>query len=664
MAIRTATGPNGEKLTFRSATNEAGETQWFQVETPQQESQPAFQPDIQQPTTVPAEVKPYGFDPSAVAQRNRNIQAKNEYEKSFIGDQERQKIKAEEAQRGFFSGVGEGIKHIGKEFYAGTLQSPDFLPEPLQDILDYRIGGDNTLSREEQAKQIDDAMAAEEERYKITRGENPLSTTVGEMIPFLATGAVGERALVNLGGKVLPKLNQASIATNRALGATTEANRLANLAKRFPSEYEKTINSIARGGITGAAEGAAQHDQDSLEGAITALVGGSLSHVGILKPLQKVNNERDAAGKKIINEMYENGFIITPGVRSGNRQLQTAEAGLRNSDIFSQEMFNRVDRRNQARITDMAGEAIGLNTKNRDMLSQEELANHMTNLSNQYKQLEANTQGKFSQDSFKRINNLLKNMQPIKDRNQSALSRQNYAIMKDAIAEMRTVLQPFTTRDGKFAQQRFDGARYQDASQYLNDQINSAYHNGNKILANNLKAVKQELDKSIENGMGKADAKQWRDLNERYAMTSMLLKNGVTPSGVVDPSGITNAVMSNDEAIRTLTGKGGRIRKFQDIARYNDILKNTEGGSLTGLGSSEPNAQRGMMTRAADLLPTPVQHFRLGYKTNTITTPFIGKYISPIHGLLPETITNIGRSYSQTNSPKDLYEHYFGDKEQ
>lgn len=365
-------------------------------------------------------------------------------------------------------------------------------------------------------------------------------------------------------------------------------------------------------------------------------------------------SERDAAGKQLIKEMEEEGFQITPGVRTNNRTLQTEEAALRNSDAYGQDAYNLVDRPNERVMTKLAGDAIGLDTRNRDMLSQQELSDHMRNLSSQYKQLEADTVGKFSQKSYGKINSLLKNLQPTQNRNQSKAARHRYEVMKDAVSEMRTVLQPFTDTKGKFTVQKFDGSRYQEAAQYLNEQISKAFNDGDKTLARNLKEVKKELDSSIESGMGKTEAKQWRDLNERYAMTRMLMDSGLTPSGKVNPLGLTSAVMNKDEAMRTLTGKGGRIKEFQKIARYNDVLNDVEGGSLTGLGASEPSARRGLMKRSADYMLKPVATTMLDYKLNTSRLPFIGPKLSPVHGISPHASIHLNRAFAQSETPSDL----------
>ncbi|QVJ07746.1 hypothetical protein S1R3Y_000037 [Vibrio phage vB_ValP_VA-RY-3] len=613
-----------------------------------------FVPDIKQKVSAP--VLPYGMNQSVIDQRNRDIERHNQYERSFIGDEERQRLRREEEQRPFLSGVAEGIGHIADQFNYGTKLSPDFLPESIQDILDYRIGGDNTLSREEAEEAIANEMGNINERYDITRHENPVSTTVGEMIPFLATGGAGGKIIDNVVKATANPLKRANIALNQRMGNQAAANRIANRPDYIMSPTRQMSNEVYKGTLTGAAEGAAQYDQDALTGAALSAVGGAGGMFGPTKVLNSMRSEWDAAGKKLIKEMEEEGFQITPGVRTNNRTLQTEEAALRNSDAYGQDAYNLVDRPNERVMTKLAGDAIGLDTRNRDMLSQQELADHMANLSSQYKQLEADTVGKFSQKSYGKINSLLKNLQPTQNRNQSKAARHRYEVMKDAVSEMRTVLQPFTDTKGKFTVQKFDGARYQEAAQYLNEQISKAYNDGDKTLARNLKEVKKELDSSIESGMGKTEAKQWRDLNERYAMTRMLMDSGLTPSGKVNPLGLTSAVMNKDEAMRTLTGKGGRIKEFQKIARYNDVLNDVEGGSLTGLGASEPSARRGLIKRSSDYMLKPLATTMLDYKLNTSRLPFIGPKLSPVHGISPNASVHLNRAFAQTETPKDAAE--------
>lgn len=611
---------------------------------------PNTKPNIQMPEQLP-----FGMPKSAIDEANRRIDAKNQYEKSFIGDAERQALKKLEGERPFASSVVEGAKHVLKQFQAGTALAPEFLPQSIQDILNYQPFGEN-LPADERKRQVDEEMAKEKERYAITQGENPLSTMIGELAPYLVTGAAGERGLVRVGEALQAPIKKASIGLNKAIGNTTEANRLINKPARLPTELEQSYNAIARGVATGAAEGSAQYNTTAGEGATTALMGGIAGMIGPLRVLNKTRNERDAAGKKLIDQMYEQGFQITPGIRTGNKALQTAEAGIRNSDIYAQEFANQIDRPNQRRITDMAGEAIGLNTKDRDLLSQQELADHMNSLRAGYTTLEQTTTGKYGLKQIREAGNVLKELQPTKNRNTSDLDKHRYSIAKSFINQLKAELgSPQRGANGRFMGYQFNGAQYQAVRQRLQDEISQAYNSGDKRLGEQLKKIQVVLDDSLTQGMSQSTAKQWKDMNERYAMTKMLMEGGMTPSGKVDATKLTSAVMNGTEASRTLTGQGGRINKFQDIARFNDVLhgSDVEGGSLTGLGRSAAPIDRGLFYRAYKGAMRPIDMFGLSYRLNTNRMPFIGSKLSPAHGLSPTASIQLSRAINQTETPAD-----------
>lgn len=613
-----------------------------------------FEPNLMPNIPMPEQL-PFGMPKSAIDEANRRIDAKNQYEKSFIGDAERQALKKLEGERPFASSVVEGAKHVLKQFQAGTALAPEFLPQSIQDILNYQPFGEN-LPADERKKQVDEEMAKEKARYAITQGENPLSTMIGELVPYLVTGAAGEKGLVRVGEALQAPIKKASIGLNKAIGNTAEANRLINKPDRLPTELEQSYNAIARGVATGASEGAAQYNTTAGEGATTALFGGVAGMVGPLRVLNKTRNERDAAGKKLIDQMHEQGFQITPGIRTGNKVLQTAEAGIRNSDAYAQEFANQIDRPNQRRITDMAGEAIGLNTKDRDLLSQSELSDHMKNLKGSYTALEANTTGKYGLRQIREVGKVLADLKPTLNRNTSPVDKQRYAIVNGFAKQLKAEMgSPQRGSNGRFLGYQFNGSQYQALRSRLQDEISQAYQSGDKRLGDSLRKVQTVLDDSLLSGMNAATAKQWKDMNERYAMTKMLMEGGMTPSGKVDATKLTSSVMNGTEASRTLTGQGGRIKKFQDIARFNDVLHGSDvaGGSLTGLGRADAPIDRGLFYRAYKGAMRPIDMFGLSYRLNTNRMPFIGTRLSPAHGLSPTASIQLSRAINQTETPAD-----------
>lgn len=654
MAYRTATGPNGEKLYFRSASNEAGEQQWFQVEAPTtmqkakevvsdtasdigavvKKGVDAITPDQATIDELKAKVRPMldtkksypMMSPSQVRNYNKGVELSNAQINRLLTDPDAL-LKYKQAKdassgeailqsaKGEATAMGQGISELIDKY----------LPASVSNVLNYRIGGENYDTPEQRQSARADFMLGENTAKAARDIARPFSTTVGSTIPYIAsdvmlspvTGSILNAAskTASLGGKAA--LRGLEKAENSALRASSSlANEVGNrvvsplvtTAKNIESRpilsptTRAATKEIARAPITGAIEGAAHYNMNAQEGALNSFVGQATASGPIKSVLGRTDVKLSKNESDILKQMMRDGYRATPGMKTGSQVLQAKEQGFRSEPRFRDYMAE-YDAANHKVLSNYAAEAMGLIDKvdkktdvSRD-LTPETLGNHMANLSSQYKQLEADTTGKFSQSSFKRINDVLKSLQPLKNRNQSQDARRRYAIVQDAVAEMRTVLQPFTNPNGKFAKQEFDGSRYQAASQYLDDQINKAFNESDKILGRNLKAIKKELDHSIENGMSKADSAKWRDLNERYAMTRLVMESGMDALGGIDTKKLTGKLMSGDEAIRTLTSKGNRIKKLQDIAKI-DTMQGRQAGAVGWSGSGVEggdNSRRGLL---------------------------------------------------------------------
>lgn len=624
-----------------------------------------FVPKIQEKIPTPAQM-PYGTSQAAIDAANAKIQQQNEYEKSFIGDEQRQALKKLEEERPFISGMIEGFGETLKQFNAGTKLSPDWMPEGLQKILDYRIGGDNTMSRQDVEAELKKEMANNKERYAITREENPFSTALGESIPFLFTGAVGSKGIGAVESMINQPLKRGTIAASEALGKhipdlAKSAQRLKNKPAQIKTAGQERTDEFMKGVLTGAAEGAAQYDTNATQGAMGAALG-ILPSMGFgFRSLNSVKNEGDVARRELINKMNEEGFQITPGMHTGNATLLKEEAGIRNSDAYGQEYLNMVERPNQRRMMDMAGEGIGMNLKDRDRVSQTELANHMKSLSDQYQALENNTIGVMGSGQLRRAGQIMRDLKPTKTRNTSPDDMKRYQTARSIFDQFRKEIGTPTLQNGIPVSYVFNGSDYQKIRQRVQDEMSQAYRNGDNRLGDKLGQMKEVLDESLANGMGTVTAKQWKDLNERYAMTNLFMKNGLTESGMLDVNKLSNAMMTDREAARTLTGQGGRIKRFQDIARYNDVLngKDVPGGDLTGLGERSIGSERGLLRRAKSLILDPAKELSLSYRLNTNRTPLIGPYLSLRHGFGQHAGYRTARALQQgANTPKMLSDWY------
>lgn len=582
---------------------------------------------------------PYGVDPAMIQAQNQTNAQNNEQNAQRRADPSFMSKVAQASDDGSLANMGKSFLNTINQFATGGEDLIDkYLPEAISKPLNYRFGGqlpyDSTSEERMAARKAEMEGNAQDEAARAIA--TPVSSTVGAMAPYLATGGAANRALDALAGVASPITRQL-VEKGLTKLSPIEGARFSNLP-RIPSEFGQRAGFMAKAPLIGAAEGGLNYDQTAGQGALMSAAGSTLGLFGPLTKLSRVENVRDANSKAIVREMHQEGFALTPGVRTGNRAMQTEEAGIKNSDQLGDYYHQTVTRPNQRKITEMAGDAIGLNGKGRDTFSADELSKHMDDLSAQYKGLEASTNGVIGATQAKKMGDAMKELQPTTGRNTSAADRARYEQVRSVVQQIRAETNPIT-RAGAPTVYGFDGAKYQQLRQRVSDEARQAFQSGDSRLGNQMNRIKEALDESLQNGMSRANAGQWKDLNERYAMTNLLMKNGMTPTGAIDPMGITSAVMKGDEAIRTLTGKGGRIQKLQKIAKYNDVLNDVEGGSLTGLGKADMSADRSM-TKLPFRYKLPLYARATGaYRLSRV----------PTYGLGPTAGMQVGRAIGMTD---------------
>lgn len=567
---------------------------------------------------------------------------------------------AEADKQGWLEGIVRGAGNTINELGAGIEDLADkHLPSAISDILAYRPFGENGLTPEQRIARRQGEMETANEDQLVRTLANPIATTVGSALPYFGTGRgleLGIDAIAKAASPITKSLIQNTLTTagrlegrSGALGtvgekASTMASRM-DSAPKIPSDFQKRLQYGIKAPLIGAAEGGANYNQSAGEGAAMSALGTAAATFGPLRMLDRVENVRDPYTKTLIKNMDKEGFALTPGVRTGNRQMQTEEAGIKNSDVLGDYYHQSITRPNQRKMTEMAGDAIGLNGKNRDSFSPEELQGHMDALSARYKELESTTNGVITATQSRKMGDALKELQPTSTRNTSAADKARYEQVKSVIQQIRAETSPIS-RPGQPTVYGFDGAKYQQLRTRIQDEASQAFMKGDSRLGNQLKQVQEALDDSLQAGMGKGKASEWKDLNERYAMTNLLARKGLTPTGVVDPTKITSAVMNGDEALRTLTSRGGRIKNFQKIAKYNDVLDNVEGGSLTGLGKADMTANR-------DIGKLPFR-YKLPLYARAAGRYRLGQV--PTWGLGPTASLQTGRAIMQTEPADKAYE--------
>lgn len=600
---------------------------------------------------------PYGITPEMMAAANKGNAQSNQKNTAMRADPGLLEKLAAADKQGWLEGIGKGAMNTIGEFGNGIEDLADkYLPESVSNVLNYRPFGENGMTADQRMERRKGEMDVSNEDQLVRSIANPVATTVGSMLPYFGTGAAGElgiNAVTKAISPITKKLVQntltqvgrmegsgVGIANSIGESATTMAKRM-DSAPKIPSDFQRRLAYGAKAPIIGAGEGSANYNQTAGEGALYSLAGTGMAAVGPLRMLDKVENVRDPYTKRLVKDMDREGFSLTPGVRTGNRQMQTEEAGMKNSDVLGDYFHQSVTRPNQRKMTELAGDAIGLDMRGRDNFSPEQLQGHLDNLSAGYKQLEANTTGKFTPAHMREAADILNDLKPTATANRGPNGQARYDTVKSITDQIRSE----SLASGINARQ-FNGAKYQEWRQIIQDETTQAYQSGDRRLGDALGRLRKNLDSSLEAGMNRGTAKEWKDLNERYAMTNMLARDGLTETGAVNPLKITSAVMNNDEAIRTLTNKGGRIKNFQKIAKYNDILSNVEGGSLTGLGAADMSASR-------DLGKLPFR-YKLPLYARSAGAYRLSR--APTMGLGPLASLKTGRAFAQTEPADKAYE--------
>lgn len=665
----TVTLENGTKLTLPDGATDDQIEDAVNDYMASQQAQPAAQPPLNQEQLdrilpikeAQAAVNPYTGQNIGVQPIQQGVVDANNTKNQAIRNNPSMLEKIAEADKqGWLEGIVRGAGNTINELGAGIEDLADkHLPSAISDILAYRPFGENGLTPEQRIARRQGEMEAANEDQLVRTLANPIATTVGSALPYFGTGRgleLGIDAIAKAASPITKSLIQNTLNTagrlegrSGALGtvgekASTMASRM-DSAPKIPSDFQKRLQYGIKAPLIGAAEGGANYNQSAGEGAAMSALGTAAATFGPLRMLDRVENVRDPYTKTLIKNMDKEGFALTPGVRTGNRQMQTEEAGIKNSDVLGDYYHQSITRPNQRKMTEMAGDAIGLNGKNRDSFSPEELQSHMDSLSARYKELESTTNGVITATQSKKMGDALKELQPTSTRNTSAADKARYEQVKSVIQQIRAETSPIS-RPGQPTVYGFDGAKYQQLRTRIQDEASQAFMKGDSRLGNQLKQVQEALDDSLQAGMGKGKASEWKDLNERYAMTNLLARKGLTPTGVVDPTKITSAVMNGDEALRTLTSRGGRIKNFQKIAKYNDVLDNVEGGSLTGLGKADMTANR-------DIGKLPFR-YKLPLYARAAGRYRLGQV--PTWGLGPTASLQTGRAIMQTEPADKAYE--------
>lgn len=445
--------------------------------------------------------------------------------------------------------------------------------------------------------------------------EQPFASMVGEVPVFMATSA----ALTPLGRTVV---GAGLSGVSRGVEATAEGGR-----GLFTRGVEALRTMPGRAGQVGeriyqesvfprqTAARAASRRSDTMDPAIKGTLKELLAHTavggveGVIDPEMTVGGGMLASAigsgtgqmakrafhrtpvywrdkEKELLDWYEGeGGRLLPGMKTGSRRLQKYEGALENQDRMS-DLFNLVRQDNQRVTNKIAWEAAGIPYEANKDIDKHVLTDHMESMRRQYEEISAKSRGIVTPDEMMSIGASIGQMKKMKsdDAKKALKAAQGY------FDEMRDRVKPKVSATGETTGYVYSGKDFQSLRSRIKSEIDAAYANNNRTMVNALTPLLAGLDASLERGvsnLGRSIGDQnlvtkWKDLNERYAMTKIILEHGTdVTTADFSPSKFMNYISSHDPERAILEG-GNRIVPLFKLAKVNDLMRRQAKPGLSG----------------------------------------------------------------------------------
>jgi len=362
-------------------------------------------------------------------------------------------------------------------------------------------------------------------------------------------------------GKAAERINRESVAPRVRAAAQAKAQPpISN--PYFENLGGRLLGDAALGGI----EGLLHYDETPLGGLISSLAGSAVG--AKLKPsVSKSPDFWDAAERDVRDWAKDQGMKFLPGTEKGINSAHMFEEGLRSESSWS-DLVKMYDRRNAVVANKVGYRAMGLvDTKGNPLdVTPDMLREHMDSLRKEYQDLEIKTRGRIDRND---ISQLEKEIGALKN----SISKEDEKAFKEVVPffeKLKKASKVTRNARGRFVKATFPGKDYQALSSDLQKKINSMKENNHLTAMNKLIEFKKILDTGIERGIkdmgGEPTLNAWKDLNERYAMTKLMMDHGLDANMKVNPQRLHNFFMSNDSE-RLLQGKGGRVKDLHNLAK-------------------------------------------------------------------------------------------------
>lgn len=502
------------------------------------------------------------------------------------------------------SGFQYGIKDLGN-FLADMLGDKDALNRSVE--LSKSRDEENRLYKpfEEIAGILAPAIGGSLP-YLVPTPINPLIKKGGQAIvdslslPFSAARIGAQKGSVTLANKLANRPDLISRAVGNQLQkdliTPAQLNKTARLnrPKLKDPYYEDFIPSTIGSTVQGGLEGGLNYDDSVVSGALSSGIG-TVGGMKLRKLTNRVPDYRQPPERDVLDWYKQQGGQPSHGLDTGSRRLQNFESQLEKSSSTS-DAAALYKQENQLVDNKIAYKAMGIEDAENKLLTREELSKHMEDLQNGYTELAKGTVAKFDHNDLNKLNLTINNAlsSPSKNYKNAANEAQKYV---DAInANLKTIRDPLTGRIK--THNSLNGDAFINLQSQIKNDISTAYNAGNVPKAKVLEEIKHVLDEAIEKGVeqGKSSStlEQYKDLNNKYAMTHLVLEHGYTPSGV--DARKLHTYFSQSDAIRYYTGKNSnpQIEQLHKLGQVG-FLRSKQDTSFAGVHNKGGNTLTGSL---------------------------------------------------------------------
>lgn len=373
--------------------------------------------------------------------------------------------------------------------------------------------------------------------YDYLKDDSPVISTIGEMLPDLATIPIG----LGIGG---------------AKAATHIAPKTGAL-----QTLKEFLKPVLAQTATGAAEGGAHYDDTALSGAAWGAAGGVAGQWlgNLLGGNARKLNPEDA---KTIKFAKDKDLYVPSGMGTGNVRLQQMDRALQTHSSTADKVHDALVK-SKYKENNIISKELGGETA--DILSRDYLAGQRTRIADTMNDLVKDTSGKFDESHAFKITDIIDNF---KSTDPGQASRKILDNVEDMVYDMQS--------SGK----ELTGEAYQAITSKLNKAANKQFKSaaGDEHLGFALSDMSKVFNEAIETGMPDSTVPLWSKANREYALLEAIEK-AKDKTTQVGRSGVSGFV---DTTKLSKIYKSSKV--INDLSDVEKLRRSQPGSSLSTSG--------------------------------------------------------------------------------